>query len=136
MNECVVCITILLFDVYHPSANADYRRFLSLLRFPAQVNEISFDVSINDDNRVENTEEFYIDLEIPLSSANNSVIKDPDSPTTTRVTITDGSSESCYLTYCTTGTVGVLHICMCHRGCALCIVAIGMVCFVSLPCIL
>ena len=91
MNECVVCITILLSDVYHPSASADYRRYSSSVRFPARVNEVTFRVSIYDDNRVENTEDFYIDLEIPLTSAYSSVIK--GSPDAARVTITDGTSE-------------------------------------------
>ena len=124
MNGCVVCITILLFDVYHPSASADYRLSSSSVRFPAGVNEVTFRVSIYDDNRVENTEDFYIDLEIPSSSADNSVIKDPDSPATTRVTITDGTSESCCLTYCTTATVWCITTCAC---------VIGIVCFVLLP---
>jgi len=91
VNECVVCITILLSDVYHPSASDDYRRYSSSVRFPARVNEVTFGVSIYDDNRVENTEDFYIDLEIPLTSAYSSVIK--GSPDTARVTITDGTSE-------------------------------------------
>ena len=125
MNECVVCITIMLSDVYHPSANADYEHYsMSSLRFPARVNEVTFRVSIYDDKRVENTEDFYIDLEIPSSSADNSVIKDPHSPATTRVTITDGSSESCCLTYCTTATIWCITTCAC---------AIGIVHFVLLP---
>ena len=124
MNERVVCITILLFDVYHPSASADYRRYSGSVRFPARVNEVTFRVSIYDDKRVENTEEFYIDLEIPSSSAYNSVIKDPDSLANTTVTITDGSSESCCLTYCTTATVWCITTCAC---------VIGIVCFVLLP---
>ena len=125
MNECVVCITIMLPDVYHPSANADYERYsMTSLRFPARVNEITFNVPIYDDNLVENTEDFHIDLEIPSSSADNSVIKDPHSPATTRVTITDGSSESCCLTYCTAATVWCNITCAC---------AIGIVHFVLLP---
>ena len=124
MNECVVCITILLSDVYHPSASADYRRYSSSVRFPARVNEVTFRVSIYDDNRVENTEEFYIDLEIPSSSAYNSVIKDPDSPDTARVTITDGTSKPSCLTYCTTATVWCITTCVC---------AIRIVRFVLLP---
>ena len=124
MIEYVVCITILLFDVYHPSASDDYGRFSRLVRFPARVNEVSFNVPIYDDKRVEITEEFYIDLEIPSSSAYNSVIKDPDSLATTTVTITDGSSESCCLTYCTTATVWCITTCAC---------VIGIVCFVLLP---
>ena len=124
MNECVVCITILLFDDYHPSATDDYRRYSGSVTFPARVNEVTFRVSIYDDKRVENTEEFYIDLEIPSSSAYNSVIKDPDSLANTTVTITDGSSESCCLTYCTTATVWCITTCAC---------VIGIVCFVLLP---
>ena len=124
MIEYVVCITILLFDVYHTSASDDYRRVSSSVRFPARVNEVTFRVPIYDDNRVENTEEFYIDLEIPSSSADNSVIKDPDSPATTTVTITDGSSESCCLTHCTTATVWCITTCAC---------AIGIVYLVLLP---
>ena len=124
MNGCVVCITILLFDDYHPSATDDYRRYSGSVTFPARVNEVTFRVSIYDDKRVENTEEFYIDLEIPSSSAYNSVIKDPDSLANTTVTITDGSSESCCLTYCTTAAVWCITTCAC---------VIGIVCFVLLP---
>ena len=124
MNECVVCITILLSDVYHPSASADYRLSLSSVTFPARVNEVTFRVSIYDDNRVENTEKFHIDLEIPSSSAYKSVIKDPHSPDTATVTITDGTSESCCLTYCTTATVWCITTSVC---------AIGIVHFVLLP---
>ena len=123
MNECVVCITTLPSDVYHPSANSDYRHFSSSIRFPARVNEITFSVCIYDDNRVENTEEFYIDLDIPSSFAYNSVIKDPDSPATTTVTITDGSCKSCCLTYCTAATIWfVYYMCMCHRNSVVCLV--------------
>ena len=124
MIEYIVCITILLFDVYHPSASADYGRVSRSVRFPARVNEVSFNVPIYDDKQVENTEDFYIDLEIPSSSADNSVIKDPDSPATTRVTITDGTSESCCPAYCTTATVWCITTCAC---------AIGIVYFVLLP---
>ena len=94
------------------------------MRFPARVNEVTFNVPIYDDNRVEITEDFYIDLEIPSSSADNSVIKDPDSLDTATVTITDGSSESCCLTYCTTATVWCITTCAC---------AIGIVYLVLLP---
>ena len=61
--------------------------------FPAGVNEVSFTLTIRDEGLVELNEEFYIELEIPLSAANCSVVKDfPDNAT---VIIQDDDGECC-----------------------------------------
>ena len=48
---------------------------------------------ILDTGLVENTEEFYIGLEIPTASTNLGVVK--DSPNNATVIITDNDSEGC-----------------------------------------
>ena len=79
---------------YHPPAPSDYsslrRRSVS---FRAGVNEVSFTVTINDNRLVEQTEEFYIELEIPSAAANRGVVK--NSPDNATVFIQDDDGECC-----------------------------------------
>ena len=70
--------------------------------FPARVNEVSFTVTIRDEGQGELNEEFYIDLEIPSSTANLGVIKDDSSPSTATVTILDDDGECSSSALCTT----------------------------------
>ena len=63
------------------------------MSFPARVNEVSFTVTINDNRLVEETEEFYIELEIPSSAASRRVVQ--DSPSNTTVIIQDDDGECC-----------------------------------------
>ena len=61
--------------------------------FPAGVNEVTFTVTINDNRLVEETKEFYIELEIPSSAASRRVVQ--DSPDNTTVIIQDDDGECC-----------------------------------------
>ena len=62
--------------------------------FRAGVNEVSFTVTIRDEGLVELDEEFYIELEIPLTAAAScSVVK--DSPDTATVIIQNDDGECC-----------------------------------------
>ena len=64
------------------------------MHFPAGVNEVSFNVTIRDERLVEPDEEFYIELEIPLSAATScSVVK--ASPDNATVIIRDDDGECC-----------------------------------------
>ena len=63
------------------------------MSFRAGVNEVSFTVTINDNRLVEQTEEFYIELEIPSAAANRGVVK--NSPDNATVFIRDDDGECC-----------------------------------------
>ena len=64
------------------------------MHFPAGVNEVSFNVTIQDERLVDLDEEFYIELEIPLSAATScSVVK--ASPDNATVIIRDDDGECC-----------------------------------------
>ena len=86
---------------YHPSASSDYSSRRGSVYFRAGVNEVSFTVPIRDEGQAELNEEFYIDLEIPSSTANLGAIKD-DSPSTATVTILDDDGECSSSALCTT----------------------------------
>ena len=61
--------------------------------FPARVNQVTFTVTIRDEGLVEPNEAFYIEVEIPSSAANRSVVK--ASPDNATVIIRDDDGECC-----------------------------------------
>ena len=68
------------------------------MTFPAGVNMVSTPVDIINNDVVESTEEFFLDLEIPAAAADKGVTKgSPDSAT---VSITDEDSECCSNVLC------------------------------------
>ena len=83
---------------YHFAATSDYsRRSRKSVRFLAGVNEVTFTVTIHDEELVELNEEFYIELEILSSAASRGVVK--ESPDNATVIIRDDDGE-CYLKRC------------------------------------
>ena len=68
--------------------------------FQAEVNEVSFTVTIRDDRLAESAEEFYIDLEIPSAAANLGVIEGNIALATVTILNDDGECSSSAL--CTT----------------------------------
>ncbi len=79
---------------YHSAATSDYsRRSRSSVSFPTGKNQVTFTVAIRDEGLVESDEAFYIELEIPPSSASRSVVK--ASPDNATVIIQDDDGEWC-----------------------------------------
>ena len=77
---------------YHSAATSDYsRRSRSSVSFPTGKNQVTFTVAIRDEGLVESDEAFYIELEIPPSSASRSVVK--ASPDNATVIIQDDDGE-------------------------------------------
>ena len=79
---------------YHPSARSDYSSLTRRsVHFPARVNQVTFTVTIRDNRLVQLDKEFYIELEIPSSTASRSVVKVP--PDNATVIIQDDDGECC-----------------------------------------
>ena len=68
------------------------------MTFPAGVNMVSTPVGIINNDVVESTEDFFLDLEIPAAAADKGVTK--GSPDSARVSITDEDSECCSNVLC------------------------------------
>ena len=64
------------------------------MRFRAGVNEVTVRVSIRDTGLVEETEKFYIGLEVPSAYAELGVVKDSSDHAT--VVIADDDGECCF----------------------------------------
>ncbi len=79
---------------YLSAATSDYsRRSRTSVYFPTGRNQVTFTVAIRDEGLVESDEKFYIELEIPSSSAHRSVVK--GSPDNAAVIIRDDDGECC-----------------------------------------
>ena len=80
-------------DVYSesPSEGEDYRGAQFSVFFPPGENNISFNVSIINDDVIELDERFALDLEIPEAAAALRVVR--GSPDTATVNILDDDSE-------------------------------------------
>ena len=68
------------------------------MTFPAGVNMVSTPVGIINNDVVEFTEEFFLDLEIPPAAADKGVTE--GSPESATVSITDEDSECCSNVLC------------------------------------
>lgn len=102
-----------------PSAGSDYTAFNHEITFPAGVNVANFTVTIIDDEVLEASENFYIDLTIPEESSELSVTR--GSPGIATVTIADNDGECCsnalYTGEHQQNILNVHNFCLCLRTC-------------------
>ena len=101
VNFVVNYFTFLCLTIFHTSSfsgGADYSALISIpVTFDFEETVKSFTVDITDEDLYENTEDFFLDLEIPPEAVLEGVFK--ESPASTKIEIANDDGRYCIMNY-------------------------------------